>query len=157
MMPRDENGPWIDYVWTVNVAGFAPPASSIRIFSSGSAQLVFITYDTIYSMTMDSNSLCPVVQPPILTLMDTDFLQSPRPPALGCNRAIYINQQHDAFLMRYALPNTEAVPGFAFYIQKRISPDPPVIWDQIMDEDSGRVVIPDQTKITVVDFALVFQ
>ena len=160
MMPRDENSPRIDCAWTVDVAGFDPEASSLRIFSSGSAQLVFIAYDTLYSMTIDSTSLSPVGQPPVLTLMDTSFVNFFRPPALGCNRAIFINHEHDAFLMRYALPNADVIiSGCASYIQKHISPDfsPPFIRDQIMDEHSGRVLIPDQTQITVIDFALVFQ
>ncbi len=158
-MPRDENSPWIDYAWTVNIAGFDPRASSLRILSSGSAHMVFIASDILYSMTIDGTSLSPATQPPILTLMDTSFLDCARPPALGCDRAIYINRQHDAFLMRYALLNADGISGGASYIQKHISPDfsPPFIWDQIMDEDSGRVVTPGDTTITVIDFALVFR
>ena len=156
MTPRDENEPWSDCVWTVDVVDFIPSGSYIRILSSGSTHLVFPTWKfTLDSMTIESTALAPA---PIVTLMDTHFLQSLYPPAIGCNRAIYINDEHDAFLMRYALPNADAVTRGASYIQKHISPEFwPVIRRQTMDEDSGRVVIPDHTQIHVIDFALVFQ
>ncbi len=60
--------------------------------------------------------------------------------------------------MRYDLPNADAVTRGASYIQKHISHE---FWlhlrRQTMDEDSGRVVIPDIHQIIVIDFALIFQ
>ncbi|KJA23527.1 hypothetical protein HYPSUDRAFT_580037 [Hypholoma sublateritium FD-334 SS-4] len=157
MAPQDEDSPWLDYTWTVKVSGFEPQASSIHFLNSNSARLVFIADDILHSMIIDTDPHFPTTPPPIVALMDASFLDC-RPPALGCNRGILVDHEHRAWLMHYALPNADGTPGQASYIQKHISAEltPSVIKGQILDEQSGRVVIPDNFQMTVVDFALVF-
>lgn len=159
MVREDENSPQIDHSWTTNVEAFDPLASSTHILGSGSVRLVFNVQNTLHSMIIDTTPISRTRPPPIVMLMNTSFLRSFRPPALGCNRGIFVDRHHDAWLLHYALPNADGIFGGASYIRKHISPElsPTVIRGQIMDEDSGRVVNANNSQITVIDFALIFQ
>ena len=106
----------------------------------------------IRSITIESEPFSDV-PPPMIKVLDSDrvrFLH--KLTSLGCTRAVVVDRDHVAWLVRHTLHDN--------LVQKPLlSSFPPVCRAPVMDEHSGRVVVPGfagSRQITIVDFAVVF-
>jgi len=75
---------------------------------------------------------------------------------LGHNHAIAVNHgsSSETWLMRYSFPDEDNFAGTPTAFHRPISPEvvPPVPWEMVMDEHSGRVVIRVREQLTTTRF-----
>ena len=105
----------------------------------------------IRSITIESEPFSDVPPPMIKVLDSCGVLFFPDLTSLGYTRAIVVDRNYVAWLVRYTSPDN-------FLRKPLLSAFPPVCWAPIMDEESGRVVIPGYAgsqTMTIVDFAVV--
>lgn len=105
--PRGQNHPFLDYVWRAPVKGLFSHALSTCFLSADSTRLIFVAYESLYSMIVENTASPSVSVPSRVMLMDvTFFLTGIGPsPALGYNHGVFVDQRHDAWLMRYTSPS----------------------------------------------------
>ncbi|KJA23528.1 hypothetical protein HYPSUDRAFT_39711 [Hypholoma sublateritium FD-334 SS-4] len=142
-------------LWTTSFnTRFTQDISTLNcFFTPNTAQIYMSTSQCIHSITVESEPFSDE-PPPIIKVLDSHrACFFPDQTSLGYTRAIVVDCDHVAWLVRYTAPDK--------FLRKPLSTStlPPVRRVPVMDEESGRVVFPDfiqSRKMTIIDFAVVF-